>query len=162
MSQSKFMQRWEWKSVTLMSCSGAKPSYPIFVLYNATCNTVCLLFLNGFKCLSGNILSNRIISIHLVVLFALKCTPTLLPNYFWNVRFYYIAANLLRMCLWWLHNKFHHAGNYVFCGLNYSDENSSSQPCLELKTLLLMRHKMKTLRILKLLNACCRTTYLCQ
>lgn len=32
----------------------------------------------------------------------------------------------------------------VFCGLNYTRENSLSQPCFELKTVLLMRHKLKT------------------
>lgn len=39
----------------------------------------------------------------LVVLFSLKCTPTLLGYFFifLNARFYYMVANLQRMCLWW-------------------------------------------------------------
>lgn len=123
-------------------------AYPFSICFNFFLVTFCQTEL--FQCI-------------LVVLFTLKCASTLLTNYFWNVTFYYMAANLQRMCLWWQHKKFHHFGNCVFLWFELYTwkvfiavmswiKNSAPNET----------HIKNILRILKSLNSYCRIAYMCQ
>lgn len=148
MSQSKLVQRQELKSGPSIFSPGAfLLYYPIFTLYIVIYNIICPFFWICLNVLLTTYFQTELVQCILVVLFTLKHNPTLLAYiffFFWNVESYYIVDNLQRMYLWWHNSKFHHAGNDDSCGLNYTHENSSSQPCLKLKTVLPIRHNLKT------------------